>query len=426
MTNALAMDESFAKTGQMTGFSRPRGRLPKIESGVGLSDLQEDNITPRRKPVIDFESTLSPISGLPVSSGDEDDARQGTMSRQASPSMSVSSLASSGRLFAEPAQTVLFLDWDDTIFPCSELFFRWGLPRRSKDWSSPLDPRLNAELEPWRRAVEEFLQAACAVSDRCVIVTNSKEPWVTACVNYFAPALRPIFDRKDGPQVVYAAKALRQEHMLQDSRSWLHAVRNNCCLPSLQSCRMLVAAALYENTQAQLSMTPAQRSNELMKAKLAAMRREASSFYSQYPGQTWKNVLSLGDMRYEHEACKALSASRVPTQARERLRTKSFILPTAPTLGELTLQLRTWSLLLPVCARFDGELDMDLSESASPFEELSRAMHLPQLSHLQPPCYDDSFGFHIKQPQQEAVEDLLDELAVVLHDAIPSPGTRYG
>ena len=97
-------------------------------------------------------------------------------SRQQSP-CSVLSVASSGRQFAEPQQTLLFLDWDDTMFPCTELFHKRGLPRRSKDWTTP-DPELLAELEPWRRAVKEFLGRACAISDRCVIVTNSRKPWV--------------------------------------------------------------------------------------------------------------------------------------------------------------------------------------------------------------------------------------------------------
>lgn len=49
------------------------------------------------------------------------------------------------------------------------------------DHMDPVDRRLPVELEEdlseWRDAAAEFLRAACGVSDRCVIVTNSKPPW---------------------------------------------------------------------------------------------------------------------------------------------------------------------------------------------------------------------------------------------------------
>ena len=118
----------------------------------------------------------SPAHGTSEASEDAGNQNIPSWSRQQSP-CSVLSVASSGRLFAEPQQTLLFLDWDDTMFPCTELFYKRGLPKRSKDWTPP-DPELLAALEPWQRAVKEFLGRACAVSDRCVILTNSRKPWV--------------------------------------------------------------------------------------------------------------------------------------------------------------------------------------------------------------------------------------------------------
>eukprot|EP00440_Ansanella_granifera_P035576 gb/GFBE01038592.1/.p1 GENE.gb/GFBE01038592.1/~~gb/GFBE01038592.1/.p1 ORF type:complete len:478 (+),score=57.78 gb/GFBE01038592.1/:1-1434(+) len=421
--------------------------LPKIESGVYLNELCDRTNTPRRsgnKVRGTPPKELSPCAGLTSSSGDESEDFQGSViCRQASPGsvVSVSSIASSGRLFAEPAQTLLFLDWDDTIFPCSELFHRRGLPRRARDWTEPLSSELDAELEPWRRAVEEFLRAACAVSDRCVIVTNSKAPWVMACVEQFAPCLLPFFNRKDGKGavVVYAAEALRNakasassnpgfsSRILDSVKPWLpcgQGASSRPCSPA--EVLQCLSAAACGDWDPPPRVQAAQRTAELTKAKLEAMRQEAHQFYSRYPGQTWKNVLSLGDMKYEHDAVKELSASRVPSQARERLRTKSFVLPTSPLLSELTLQLRVWSHLLPACARFDGELDMDLSESEAPLEELSRAMHLPQLARLQQP-YDTL----LNDPESvvewgiREVEDLLDELAVVVHETALFPSRCF-
>eukprot|EP00930_Biecheleria_cincta_P039781 TRINITY_DN27315_c0_g1_i1.p1 TRINITY_DN27315_c0_g1~~TRINITY_DN27315_c0_g1_i1.p1 ORF type:complete len:445 (-),score=77.61 TRINITY_DN27315_c0_g1_i1:129-1463(-) len=419
------------------GFSK----LPTIESGIHLNELS-DEVPTSQQQIYNVENKAciwSPLrAGLSSRCYSSDDETElGGTAKHFSPAVlrqtSPGSVASSGRLFAEPAQTLLFLDWDDTIFPCTELFHRRGLPRRTRDWTSPVSAELSAELEPWRRALEEFLEAACALSDRCVIVTNSRSPWVTACIDQFAPSLKPFFERHRldgrGPVVVYAADELREangarrESGTEDSRKKCCASCESglaalCCRPILQT---------WFGASNDTDATPAHgyvnKPFDLTQAKLQAMRREASRFYSQYPGQTWKNVLSLGDMRYEHEAVKALSAGRVPVQARERLRIKSIILPTAPDLGELTLQLRVWSLLLPVCARFDGELDMDLSMSSTPFEDLSAALQMPLLARLQPPCPYlelEAVG-EISEPDcvdQQTIDEMLDELAVMLHDAV--------
>ncbi|CAE8737763.1 unnamed protein product [Polarella glacialis] len=129
-----------------------KSTLPKIESGVDLKNLSD---------LSELGSPLTPLRR--ICSGDESDDGRPVWRRQASPAFS---MATSGGLFAEPAQTLLFLDWDDTLFPCSELFTRRGLPRRRKYWNRPLPPELDLELEPWRQAVEEFLGAACAISER--------------------------------------------------------------------------------------------------------------------------------------------------------------------------------------------------------------------------------------------------------------------
>ena len=170
---------------------------------------------------------------------------------------------------------------------------------------------------------------------------------------------------------------------------------------------------------------------DLTQAKMLAMKREAVHFYSQYPGQTWKNIISLGDMVYEHEAVKKLQETRVPLEARERLRTKSFVLFPEPSLPALTLQLRIWSLLLPLCARFDGDVDLDLARSPVPFEDLAAAFNLPQLSRLQLPAFIrraraardflDPSADELTADEQRAAEEFLDELTIILQDAVLIP-----
>jgi len=304
------------------------------------------------------------------------------MGRMATPN----SVASSAWQYAEPTQTLFFLDWDDTLFPCTELFERWALPRRpgvrrggsaaksgkavARQTSQEQVPaELERDLERWREAVEEYLSVVCALSDRCVVVTNSSPPWVESCIERFAPNLRRFFSGgARGVRVVYAGEALRQARASQASMAC-------CCCPQW-----------WHTVQEALSPIPTSedRRVELTSAKLSAMRREAIIFYSRYPGQTWKNIISLGDMKYERDAVQELSATRV-SPARERLRTKAMVLPGAPTLEELTLWLRLFRVLLPVLARFDGNVDLDLHCAADPLQKLAKALGLPSLSHVSLP-----------------------------------------
>ena len=45
-------------------------------------------------------------------------------------------------------------------------------------------------------------------------------------------------------------------------------------------------------------MTAEERQEQLTLAKYCAMKAEATAFYSR-PGQSWKNIMSFGDMPYE-------------------------------------------------------------------------------------------------------------------------------
>lgn len=314
------------------------------------------------------------------------DPAEETRRRVGSPGGSV---ASSAWMFSEPTQTLIFLDWDDTLFPCTELFERWGLPRRSSV-SEVLPEELERDLAKWRVAVQDYLSMVCSLSDRCVIVTNSTAPWVELCVDRFAPNLKPIFSAPSGPSVAYAGEYLRRARAAQAGSV------ASCCCPAM---RMKLQDALqgargYEERRA-----------EMTSAKLQAMRHEATAFYSRYPGQTWKNIISLGDMKYERDALQELSASRVaaavmrvvgnnglPKVRRELLRTKACMLPGACSLGELTVWLRLFRMLLPALARFDGDLDLDLHTVSDPLPLLAKALGLPQLAHVHLPqlrksCY---------------------------------------
>ena len=389
-----------------------------VLSPVGTDDESEDGDTG------DTDATGGRHRRRPSSSG--------SWHRQLSP-CSVLSVASSGRLYAEPAQTLIFLDWDDTIFPCTELFTKRGYSRRTRDWTEPLEADLAEDLADWQEAAGEFLRAACGISDRCVILTNSKRPWVTTCINHFAPNLKPLIEQKPNLSIVYASDLMKRQKTTSD---WASEKAEGLFVQSLHNFfgffGQCAQGAQGFVTKMSESMT-AMRQNapgppfNCTESKFKAMSVEADNFYSQYQNQTWKNIISLGDMAYEYDAVKALSATRVAPQSRERLRTKSVVLLPTPSLHGLTLQLRIWSQVLPAIARFDGDIDIDISNNFAPFQELARALQLPMLAKLQVPLtYLQPLAHwpndHNKDFTDEiTANELLDQLPILLHEAILCP-----
>lgn len=268
--------------------------------------------------------------------------------------VSRASRADSDWLFADPSQTLLFFDWDDTLFPTTELFDRWGLPSNQSRWDSmELTSAQEMQLEKWSTACFQYLCTACSLAERCVIVTNSKRPWVTDCINRFAPNLQRLFDKEDGPHIVYA----REAHT--------HATRKISSTPPVRWQSPRVASEEEHEEQ-------------LRAWKYAAMRHEAKTFYSRHKGQTWKNLISIGDMRYEHDAIQDLSFRRVGPR-RERLRTKAFITGLQPSISALTFQMTHGVPVLPAIVRHNGDIDLDFDSASNRFEALAEALGIPEI-----------------------------------------------
>eukprot|EP00931_Biecheleriopsis_adriatica_P090440 TRINITY_DN6441_c0_g1_i1.p1 TRINITY_DN6441_c0_g1~~TRINITY_DN6441_c0_g1_i1.p1 ORF type:complete len:410 (-),score=47.63 TRINITY_DN6441_c0_g1_i1:59-1288(-) len=327
------------------------------------------------------------------------------------------SIATSSNQFAEPAQTLLFLDWDDTLFPTTELFSLRKFPHSAyqegseqhRAWEQGRWPEeLKLEMRRWQDAVLSFLSVACALSDRCVIVTNAKKGWVDRCINRFVPELRQLFERKQGGlKIVHAMDTHLQEAKLQ------MCPQIDQCTP----CWVRGVVGCFESLTAKPRSVPTGAS--LTAAKHRAMKTEALDFYSRYIGQTWKNIVSIGDMRYEHNAVLELSEwrSREPdsiSSPRERLRTKAILFGEEPRLKELTMRLEFLAVMLPACVRWDGDFDLDLSKASDPLQSMSQALKTASPGKMCEPCnswqYPD--GDH-----DNSIERSLDDLAFAVSDA---------
>merc|ERR1719305_653703 len=243
---------------------------------------------------------------------------------------SFTSTRASQLLYAEPDQTLIFLDWDDTLFPTYELFQIWHLPSRPEEWpevgSLCLDRQ--AILEIWRRVLHSFLSQACALSNRVSIVTNSNRPWVSDCIKHFCPGLQSLFDRPE-IHIVYA-------------REFAQRRRRNSFQSSMQN---LFPVMFNQNTSAK-EQTPEEHQSAMTSSKFLAIQSEVKEFYSRYKGQTWKNLLSIGDMPFERDALQEVTFTRIGP-ATEVVRTKTITVTPNPTISLMVVGLRFRTLLLP-------------------------------------------------------------------------------
>jgi len=266
---------------------------------------------------------------------------------------------SSPERFAEPAQTIIIFDWDDTLFPTTEFFDEWGLSSKPDEPLPPLSKECELGVQKWRDALTDYLHQACSLSNCVAIVTSSRRPWVQTCIDKFVPSLKEMFTRTSGkrPLVIYANEALETKKTLESQSMNQRPVRHR---------------------QMDLNLNMYEYEEQLTAAKCAAIKIICQEFYSQYPNQSWKNVISLGDMWYEHDATQEVTF-RYGT---DNCRTKTIIVPSGPSLSEITLRLRFSRLMLPEYTRFDGNIDLDLQTVQDPLEAIAHALNMKELAQV--------------------------------------------
>jgi len=300
-------------------------------------------------------------------------------------------VANSRCQWAEASQTLIFLDWDDTLFPTSEIIDRWGLTSKFEAWADiVLSDEQERLVDKWCNALELYLKTTCSLSMNCVIVTNARRPWVSECIDRFAPRLKPLFARADGPQVVYANEAAERAGRAGRLSS---SPRNS-------------GRSLNWSDPA----SPEERRDELTSAKLAAMRHAAKSFYSKYPNQTWKNIISVGDAMYECDAAQELAFCRRSPE-HERLRIKTIVTPTEPMIRDLTYRLRLATLLWPAHVHLDEDMCIDMNASPDKLQSFAVALKMPELHTL-------IRSTPISEEDEEAFAAEFDEVAMVVHDRV--------
>lgn len=271
-------------------------------------------------------------------------------------------------LYSQPSETAIVLDYDDTLFPTS-----WvreiGLP-----WQTPLQEQLDACDERLRADYEQVtdLLADCeregeALLRRCAelsaggvfLVTLATQEWMDKTLKNFVPKMGKALDELGIP-VICARDFVPRDRWPRSSAS-------------TQACKAFGD-----------------------EAKRRAIVDVLGKFYDQYEGQTWKNIVSIGDSDHEREAtqsaieeyfhetvgpvsavdgdgatsgaqCLTLTGQTSPAASTDvkfvRVRCKTITLLDNPTIEEVCAQLRLirdW--MKPLVDREMG-VDIRLSES---------------------------------------------------------------
>jgi len=190
------------------------------------------------------------------------------------PSMSRSYSQTSQAAFAEPTQTAFIFDWDDTLFPTSFLLHQCKLsglmPLKEQSIEDDLKMALEQSLGDLASEVIDVLRLASS-RGRVVLVTLAKTHWVKVSCGSFMPRVWEVI-RELNVKVVYAQEGFHP--------------RETGSMEAFRYARM----------------------------KARAITRELEDFYSQYEGQSWKNVISIGDS--QNERLGTMEATEVYMQRR--------------------------------------------------------------------------------------------------------------
>lgn len=226
--------------------------------------------------------------------------------------------------FAAPNQTFIVFDWDDTILPSSQVH-----PRCFVDTAGRLTSKLTPAIQRELRELCEQAVALFKTAKECgdiVIVTHAQRPWVEMSCKHFLPQLWAIV--KD-IRVLYASEVSEQHPMAATNM-----VKEGASTPE-------------EVTR-----------HERVQTKASAMKVALASFYSQYPHQSWKNIVSIGDAVYEHDAIRQVVSQRVSTKT---CRTKCLKLVERPAVETLAIELGLLRMWMPKIVEANADVDMDFS-----------------------------------------------------------------
>lgn len=198
--------------------------------------------------------------------------------------------------------TLIIIDWDDTLFPTTWL---------AENDLFASEANITSEQEKKLMEMSHYsgltLQTALQLG-KVVIITNAEEGWIEMSCTRFMPSLTSLLQRVD---IVSARSSYEQ--FSQDASEW----------------------------------------------KRLAFEQEIGRFYSSAHRSEWRNVLSVGDSLHE------LTALKTVTKDVPRCRGKSVKLLDGPTIEQLMEQNEVLSSNLLDIAEHNGDLDIEIGAVGS-------------------------------------------------------------
>lgn len=233
-------------------------------------------------------------------------------------------------------QTVVILDWDDTLFPTNWVDVQRGrcylLPKsgqQEQQFEEPIPEGIH-EAAIWAAALIEVL---AKLADKVVIVTLAARPWVQNCIGRCYELLGPLLERLD-IDVEYAREYQQEDDPFDAQELYLQlkqrAIAHQCD----------VVSAL-ENTV----LSPGHPGG---KSILGV------------------NVLSIGDSHFEQRGTQRFTAEwmRRHHRSAELLpRTKTVKMMDRPTADELAWQLGVIAQWVEAIIRHDGAFNFDFEKN---------------------------------------------------------------
>lgn len=262
---------------------------------------------------------------------------------------------------AELRQTIVFLDWDDTLCPTSWLDDLGVIGNSSTEncekWLQYFEnvrreqPEVVANLEKLDEAACSLIQAVCKVSSWTCILTNARPGWVTESASCFMPKVHAVLQGPDAPEVVYAQEIVRRYR--------------------------LEAASVGPKSRI-TAMFPSEAEEKLAQAKIAAMYTEVKRFVSQLVFERKQiclsNLVSIGDGLAERFAIQEVAFNS--RHVHNDLITKIIKLRDHPDEIQVENQLQTLIMYLDDIVQAADDLDVSF-DGASGEEGLVQALRPP-------------------------------------------------
>jgi len=251
--------------------------------------------------------------------------------------------------FSDPAETLIFFDWDDTL--CPSCWIQDNADNGLDFFSRPEEDRFLAPLRVLDNLVAQLLKTALQLG-KVVIVTAAESPWVPMSCKNFLPGVEPLLDEIT---VLYAEEVYQQSEAARGPPVY-HS-------QSQSSEAGMGAPGMYvRGRNAETSESFCDLEADPRRWKEAAFQKALTEFYSRrHPNlQSWKNVVSIGDAPYERDALRSVVVTR-PTKNKQ-CRTKTVKMLQEPTIEELAMELKVIHEGFSLIVSYPGNVDVEVTE----------------------------------------------------------------